>query len=141
MAFDMAAPVRALVIEPGLAYIADIEANRDGVLHGLVGGWLEAVNLTFDQDGYPASVAWLNEDGKMAGLPENPLATTVSLVMQRIAVPADVYVGTVVFTGTGPGGPEVGYVNTDVPEEIIERAQSIAERLGITVEDRTGMPE
>lgn len=135
-AFDPSAPVRALVIEPELIYLDAVQANDRSVMRALVGDPLEAVNVAFDEDGYPAATMWLDEEGKLAGSPENIAATSLAATLLG-GMFGDVFVGTCVLAGSAPGGPEWGYVQTDVPGQIVEHAQRLAERLGITFEDRT----
>lgn len=53
-------------------------------LQGWVGGWIELVRVPFAAD------AWVNEEGKLQGLPINPLAT------ELYANPNDVICGTMV---------------------------------------------
>jgi hypothetical protein len=58
-------------------------------LHALVGGWLECVHLP---DG---RLMWVNEEGKLRGLPSNALAT---LLARAVLQPSDYIAGTAVVT-------------------------------------------
>ncbi len=60
-----------------------------GELHELVDGWLECVHLP---DG---RLMWINEEGKLRGLPSNPLAT---LLARPVLQPFDYIVGPAVVT-------------------------------------------
>ena len=87
-----------LIIEPGTRpYTTRIEPTA-ATLRRLVGGPLEAVTR-------PGWQAYVNEDGKVLGLPVNPVAT-------RLLFPdgGDVIAGTAVVLGTSPTGTEA-----DVP--------------------------
>jgi len=58
-------------------------------LHELVDGWLECVHLP---DG---RLMWINEEGKLRGLPSNPLAT---LLARSVLQPYDYIAGPAVVT-------------------------------------------
>jgi len=58
-------------------------------LHELVDGWLECVYLP---DG---RLMWINEEGKLRGLPSNPLAT---LLARSVLQPYDYIAGPAVVT-------------------------------------------
>ncbi len=60
-----------------------------GELHELVDGWLECIHLP---DG---RLMWINEEGKLRGLPSNPLAT---LLARSVLQPFDYIVGPAVVT-------------------------------------------
>lgn len=62
-------------------------------LNASVGGWIEAVSLTNDLEGI---TLWVNEEGKMTGLPYNEKATAV---WENSYGFTDVIVGNAVFTG------------------------------------------
>lgn len=64
--------------------------DLDG-LQELVGGWLEASTCGL-------AVAWMNEEGKLQGLPVNPRATVLWHRMLGYQ-PGDVLCGNVYFTG------------------------------------------
>lgn len=60
------------------------------LLQTLVGGWVQAVDLT------PDLTLWVNEEGKLNGLPVNEAATRV---WKAVYGPTDVIVGPAVLTG------------------------------------------
>jgi hypothetical protein len=66
--FDPAAPVLALVIEPGddAATLRPVSANGTGAIETLIGAHIEAVEI----DG--GSVLWLDESGKAQGTCHKP---------------------------------------------------------------------
>lgn len=65
------------------------DANLE-TLQEAVGGLIQAVDLT------PRLTMWCNEEGKLMGLPVNPVATAM---WTRYFGETDVIVGDVVFTG------------------------------------------
>jgi len=67
--------------------IEDVELET---LQEAVGGLIQAVDLT------PSLTMWCNEEGKLIGLPVNPVATAM---WTRYFGETDVIVGDVVFTG------------------------------------------
>lgn len=91
----------ALLITPytlsHIPYPADRPtASLAAWLSGHVGGYLEAVQLGTDH------VMWINEDGKLANLPMNPLASDLAARHQAVSA-ADWIAGTAIVTGaTGP---------------------------------------
>ncbi len=58
-------------------------------LHALVDGWLECVHLP---DG---RLMWINEEGKLRGMPSNPLAT---LLARSVLQPSNYVAGPAVVT-------------------------------------------
>jgi hypothetical protein len=67
-----------------------IEDTELETLQDAVGGLIQAVDLT------PSLTMWCNEEGKLIGLPVNPVATAM---WTRYFGETDVIVGNVVFTG------------------------------------------
>lgn len=78
-------------------------------LQALIGGWVEAVSSS---DG--RVTFWVNEEGKIKGLPVNELATAFWWALCPEAVDVDTLCGTVVITGGfGPDGETLG-----VPDDV-----------------------
>ena len=75
----------------GTGGVVEFERGESySVLSGAVGGYIECVSLASDLD------MWVNEEGKLMGLPVNPIGTR----MWRAAFgPTDVIVGDIIFTG------------------------------------------
>lgn len=123
MTFDLAAAVTALVIPAGSesAELRLIRANDGEVLRALVGGWLQALNVTGD------ATMFLNEDGKAAGLVDNPVATRLAIAGPGL-FPGDYIAGTVVVVGKRPEG-EMGEVCADVPQSVLD----LCGRAGVSV--------
>lgn len=61
-------------------------------LQGAVGGYVQVIELS------DTMAMWVNEEGKLAGLPYNGIAT--ALWEARFGVGTDVIMGNAVFTGT-----------------------------------------
>ena len=77
-------------------------------LQGAVGGLIQAVDLT------PELTMWCNDEGKMMGLPVNPVATAL---WTRYFGETDVIVGNVVFTGgSDEEGETTGLLNEHCAE-------------------------
>ena len=85
----------------------------------LVDGSIEAVYGYRETDGtvsdQPRITFYLNDEGKLRGLPPNPLATALWWHYNPSAVHNDFLVGPVVVTGYDPAGHD-----TDVPEDVID---------------------
>ena len=92
-----------LVPVDGPPEIIDVEPGDIGPR--VLGGWLEIVLLK----GWPGEMvhAYIDEEGKLKGLPVNQLATDLA------HVPGDVIAGPMVILGSD--GPE----EADVPEEVL----------------------
>jgi Domain of unknown function (DUF3846) len=73
------------------AQTREIEPTLD-ILQGLVGGNIQVIS---GQDWS----AYLNEEGKVDGLPVNPLATLLASGLGWTWLPGDILVGPVVFCG------------------------------------------
>jgi hypothetical protein len=84
-------------------------------LSGQVGGYIEAVGLDFAGDGEGALTMYLNEEGKLDGLPFNPRATILALGLGAIRR-SDYIAGTAVVVGPAD---EEGY-ETGLDEEAAE---------------------
>lgn len=78
-----------------------------------VGGWLEVLRLPRWVD------MWLNEEGKLIGLPPNPIATGLVRGAGAIA-DTDYIVGSVMFTGW----PDSEGDSTDCPQAFIDHCKS-----------------
>jgi hypothetical protein len=75
----------------GTVNILELGDEGLGVLQGAVGGWVQAVDLT------DTLTMWLNEEGKLEGLPHNPFAQY--LWDNTYGAHTDYIVGNAVFTG------------------------------------------
>jgi len=79
------------------------------VLQEAVGGWVQAVDFT------PDLTLWCNEEGKLQGLPINPMAT---FLWEKYFGFTDVICGNVIFTGgTGDEGETLG-LNEETAKEL-----------------------
>lgn len=90
----------------------DVDAHA---LHDHVGGWLEAVRTV----GIEGAVMWVNEEGKLNGLPPNPLATRLAFGPYDTR---DWVVGTAVITGHNETTGELAGLD----------AEQLAAALGVT---------
>jgi hypothetical protein len=96
----------AVVITPNgdAAKVSEISLRS---LQTAVGGWVQAVDLDDDL------TIWVNEEGKIEGLPVNPIATR--LWEKYIGAGTDIIVGTAVFTGgTDEDGETLGLADDKV---------------------------
>ena len=88
---------QVIVITPE-GSITQMEMGKDGqseydFLNKTVAGWIQAVDLDGTLAGF---TIWVNEEGKMSGLPYNDLAT---LLWEISYGQTDIMVGTAVITG------------------------------------------
>ena len=82
------------------------------ILQNAVDGWVQVVDLN------PKLSIWVNEEGKMHGLPVNKLAT---VMFQKVFGQVDIMVGNAVLTGgTDSEGETLG-----LTDEQVERFQII----------------
>jgi hypothetical protein len=88
----------------------------------IVGGYVEALDLTHPETGTTATM-WMNEEGKIEGLPANEWANVVAIVGGwRGPVVGDVIVGTVFLTGHDAETGET----TSLPNEWVELLARLA---------------
>lgn len=96
----------------------EIQLNENGegqleLLQAGVDGWVQAVDLSADL------TLWVNEEGKLNGLPYNPIATR--MWEEVFGVGTDIIVGNAVFTGgTGEEGETLG-LSEEVANSIREK--------------------
>jgi hypothetical protein len=100
---------KKIVIIPaeGEPYIEDIKGKTVDydTLSSNVGGWIEHVGLESNLD------LWVNEEGKMNGLPVNPIAT---LLWMKYFGATDIIMGNAVITaGTDAQGDTLGFDEND----------------------------
>ena len=84
--------MKAYIIRTNLTSdVVEFEKGESyALLSGAVGGYIECVGLRGDLD------MWVNEEGKLQGLPLNPIGTRIWSVFYG---PTDTIVGDVIFTG------------------------------------------
>lgn len=112
--------MKALVVKTDGTYeVIDQEWNYDQI-NKAVGGWIEAVYFP----GYKAE-AYINEEGKILGLPENVVATNVWYNSGAKVLLGDYLAGDVVIFGEVD---EEGN-NTEVPLEIVAEISNEWERI------------
>jgi hypothetical protein len=107
--------VTALVIQPdGRGEVQNIGTDLDSIKE-VVGGWLEAIYPSTDQ--YGNWHAYIDEEGKLKGLPINKVGTAFahSIGWDR---GIDVLVGPVIFFGYAPDGEE-----GSIPPQVMEAAR------------------
>jgi hypothetical protein len=128
---------RVLVIPTGdtKAYLQVIERPAGdtsdlAAMNALVGGWIE--RIFFDE----ASALYLNEEGKLDGLPVNETANRLYLQAQYSLLPGDFLVGQVVLFGILDANGEHDGESHDVPQSVLDACT----RAGIEVVDRTLTP-
>jgi hypothetical protein len=91
----------------------DLTANSLDTLQGAVGGWVQAIDLS------DTVSLWVNEEGKLEGLPHNPYAQ--QFWDEAFGAGTDFIVGDVVFTGTPDQEGETQGLGEDTAQRIRER--------------------
>lgn len=98
----------------GTTSVIDIESDSLKQLQYAVGGWVQAIDLS------PTRTMWVNEEGKLTGLPHNIFAQV--FWDNAYGVGTDIIVGDVVLTGgVDSQGETLGLADADV-----ELAQQVA---------------
>jgi hypothetical protein len=103
--------IKALLIQPDEITATPHELPMDGQLQALqdiLGGYIEA---TYSADA--TLTFWINEEGKLHGLPVNRFATAVWWLFNPAAINQDVLVGPVLITG----GPDHNGDTLPIPDE------------------------
>ncbi|SIC64836.1 Domain of uncharacterised function (DUF3846) [Mycobacteroides abscessus subsp. abscessus] len=91
-------------------------ADPSAVLRELVGGWLEGVHGETD-DGQRVTL-YINEEGRLHGLPSNPIASLLWSWIDRASAGQDL-VGTVVAVGVN------GCDEAAVPERVLHAVNKL----------------
>jgi hypothetical protein len=102
----MSTTLRCIVVQPDETITVRHVANDLAALQEIVGGYIELVRLTCE---FPAT-AYINEEGKIHGLPANPAASFIASLR-----PGDYIAGTMVILGP----PDAGGNDTDVSDAVI----------------------
>jgi hypothetical protein len=89
-------PLRAITMDIAGNYeVVEIDRGDElSELQGVVGGYVECVTSADEK-----VTIWVNEEGKLHGLPPNKMATLVWWKLNPAMRGADVLCGNVVFTG------------------------------------------
>lgn len=87
-------------------------------IQSYLGGWIEVVNFGPDN---PHFFAYINEQGKLEGLPVNEIVTAFWYNSGQRILLGDVIVGNVLFFGQVDDEGN----NTDVPDDLIEFFQLV----------------
>lgn len=99
--------MRAVVVTP-----TSIELKDVADLRAVIGGYLESLSVGEN------FICFIDEDGKVKGLPVNEYATSLIVAMLhvrgRCLLPGDYIVGTAVFVGMS------GENEGDIPESVID---------------------
>jgi hypothetical protein len=112
--------ITILYVPPdGPAEVRDIDPTLD-TLQGLVGGNIQAISG-------PGWTAYLNEEGKLLGLPGNAVATALAARLGWIYLFGDLLVGPVIFCG--PPDDDDGY-DTSVVKQVLDEAARRAGHVG-----------
>jgi hypothetical protein len=101
--------------------VEELDMSADGlqVLQTAVGGWVQAIDLDDEL------TMWLNEEGKLVGLPHNPYAQFAW--DKRFGAHTDYMVGDVVFTGgTDEDGATLG-LDQDTADQIRMLVRQVAQ--------------
>jgi hypothetical protein len=122
-------PVSAMVIKvDGTIEIKTIDGDCKS-LQTEVGGWIELVRL----DG--GISMYINEEGKLEGLPVNVVATMIAL--QSGLAPDDYIVGDVVFLGKGTADGRETSVSADFAKKICLWATKHHDKLNFAIQMAT----
>jgi hypothetical protein len=100
--------ITVLVVQPDGAKNILTFSNALANFQAEVGGWVEAIG-----DGQTWT-AYLNEEGKLNGLPPNPEADSIARKLGWQSLPGDYLVGPVVFCGP----PDNDGYDTDLPPAV-----------------------
>lgn len=111
--------IRALVITTSdeRAFLRVIEDDLED-LTAIVGGFIEAINVTED------AIMYLNEEGKLHGLPFNYSANALIRAAPFRLHGGDFLVGNVVVVGTRNGLGQHDAENHDVPKSVLTLCRS-----------------
>lgn len=101
-----------IVIKPGEAPVVK-QLDDNGIKAELDGGWLESIPFTEN------ALAFMDEEGKMKGLPINELATKLCERYQIGLHPGDVIVGTFIIVGPADMEGELTHVPQTLVEQIV----------------------
>ena len=96
--------------------LAEDSMTRLSQMQAAVGGWVEAVDMT------DTLTMWVDEEGKLAGKPINPVANQVVGSYRVGLMPGDFIVGDVLLTGFDQDSGEV----TPLPVYAVELITLIA---------------
>jgi hypothetical protein len=100
--------------------------NSLQTLQTAVGGWVQAIDLDDEL------TMWLNEEGKLVGLPHNPYAQFAW--DKRFGAHTDYMVGDAVFTGgTGDEGETLG-LDQDTADQIRMMVRQVAQMVEPRIE-------
>lgn len=108
--------------------VEELDMSADGlqVLQTAVGGWVQAIDLD------DSLTLWLNEEGKLVGLPHNPYAQFAW--DKRYGAHTDYMVGDAVFTGgTDEEGATLG-LDRDTADQIRMMVQQVAQMVEPRIE-------
>lgn len=113
---------QAIVIKAGeqpiVKDVTDIRAELDG-------GWLQGIPFTHE------TMAFVDEEGKLKGLPVNEVATQLCETFKVGLAPDDVIVGTFILVGTLDGNGIQDGENHPVPETLVEQIVEPTEGVSI----------
>lgn len=112
--------VKILYVTPGYGVeVRTVDSDDLTVFQQLVGGFIEAIY----SDRF---TAFINEEGRLQGLPANVLASVLAARFGWMRAANEPLVGPVIFLG--PGATDQGDV-LPVDDELITEAQQTAERM------------
>lgn len=107
--------MKAIVISPTqLPTVVDIDGTYES-LRDLIGGYLEALPFT------EGSSVYIDEEGKLKGLPPNLIATSLMRSIGPGLWPDDSICGTMVIVGNNDVNGEYDGEEHDVPDAVIKQ--------------------
>lgn len=109
----------AIIIKTtGETEIVDFSTDSLAVLQNAVGGWVQAIDLNDNL------TLWVNEEGKLDGLPHNPLAQ--NFFDLRFGTGADIIVGNAVLTGGVDSNGDTLGLDDDTVQSLVASATANA---------------
>jgi hypothetical protein len=112
--------MKTLHVLTNCSFNESIEDTELETLQEAVGGLIQAVDLT------PSLTMWCNEEGKLVGLPVNPVATAM---WTRYFGESDIILGDVVFTGGSDEEGETTAILSDDADAIKKLCSTYANAL------------
>lgn len=103
--------IQGLIVQPDGTHSVESIGNDWQSIKQIIDGWLEVVGGELGK-----WIAYGDEEGNLKRLPVNPVA---GLLIHQMGGNPVVPCGTVLFVGQKYVGGEDGYIDADIPEELV----------------------